>query len=192
MFDVVVESPDHTLADRKVYVYQNSWGLSTRTIGVMVMVHGDDQGLVLPPRVALQQVVIVPVGMSKKVGANDAIYDRCMALERELIGAGIRAKADCREGYTPGWKFNEWELKVSLSSDPRPTRVQKLMIYRVSHSDWKLVPRISQPTLHFPFVDTIITKLPCHYLISRSPFENTSMIFKLQCLNELPRLSMNV
>jgi prolyl-tRNA synthetase len=113
MFDVVVESPDTTLADRKVYVYQNSWGLSIRTIGVMVMIHGDDQGLVLPPRVALQQVVIVPVGMSKAEGKNQVIYDRCMALERELIGAGIRAKADCREGYTPGWKFNDWELRVS-------------------------------------------------------------------------------
>lgn len=123
MFDVVVESPDTTLEDRKVYVYQNSWGLSTRTIGVMVMIHGDDQGLVLPPRVALQQVVIVPVGMSKAEGKNQVIYDRCMALERELIGAGIRAKADCREGYTPGWKFNDWELRVSLflSSKLLPT-----------------------------------------------------------------------
>lgn len=115
MFDVSVESPDTSLpiADRRLFVYQNSWGLSTRTIGVMVMVHGDDQGLVLPPRVALQQVVIVPVGLSKGEGKNQAIYDKCMQLERELVSAGIRAKADLREGYTPGWKFNDWELRVS-------------------------------------------------------------------------------
>lgn len=117
MFDITVESPDKSLGrDNKVFVYQNSWGLSTRVIGVMVMVHGDDQGLVLPPRVALQQVAIVPVGLSKTEGKNDAIYDACLKLERELIGAGIRAKADLRDGYTPGWKFNDWEMRVSPPS----------------------------------------------------------------------------
>jgi prolyl-tRNA synthetase len=120
MFDIIVESPDKSLpvGDRKVHVYQNSWGLSTRTIGVMVMIHGDDQGLVIPPRVALQQVAIVPVGLSKKEDKNEEIYDACKKLEGELIKSGIRAKADLREGYTPGWKFNDWEMRVgSLSSD---------------------------------------------------------------------------
>ncbi|WWD16234.1 proline-tRNA ligase [Kwoniella shandongensis] len=109
MFDITVQSP--VKSDDRLYVYQNSWGLSTRTIGVMVMTHGDDQGLVLPPRVALQQVVVVPVGLSKVEGKNQAIYDACLNLERELVAAGIRAKADLREGYTPGWKFNDWELQ---------------------------------------------------------------------------------
>jgi prolyl-tRNA synthetase len=113
MFDIFVESPDKSLEDRKAFVYQNSWGLSTRSLGVMVMVHGDDQGLVLPPRVALQQVVIVPVGLSKTEGRNQDIYDECLKLERALVAGGIRAKADLREGYTPGWKFNDWELRVS-------------------------------------------------------------------------------
>jgi prolyl-tRNA synthetase len=61
----------------------------------------------------LQQVAIVPVGLSKAEGKNQAIYEACLKLERELVGAGIRAKADLREGYTPGWKFNDHELKVS-------------------------------------------------------------------------------
>lgn len=114
MFDITVEHPDKTGTgeEKKSYVYQNSWGLSTRTLGVMVMIHGDDQGLVLPPRVALQQVVIVPVGLSKVEGKNQTIYDACAKLEKELIAGGIRAKADLREGYTPGWKFNDHELKV--------------------------------------------------------------------------------
>lgn len=111
MFEVYVENPDKSVEERRSYVYQNSWGLSTRVIGVMVMVHGDDQGLVLPPRVALQQVVIVPVGLSKAEGKNQGIYDACADLERKLIAAGIRAKADLREGYTPGWKFNDWEMR---------------------------------------------------------------------------------
>lgn len=112
MFDITVESPDKSQG--RLYAYQNSWGLSTRSLGVMVMVHGDDQGLVLPPRVALQQVAIVPVGLSKGEGKNQPIYDACLKLERELVAAGIRAKADLREGYTPGWKFNDWEMRVSL------------------------------------------------------------------------------
>lgn len=68
----------------------------------------------MPPRVALQQVAIVPVGLSKGEGKNQPIYDACLKLERELVAAGIRAKADLREGYTPGWKFNDWEMRVSL------------------------------------------------------------------------------
>ncbi|OWZ80070.1 proline-tRNA ligase [Cryptococcus neoformans Bt85] len=120
MFDITVESPDKSQG--RLYAYQNSWGLSTRSLGVMVMVHGDDQGLVLPPRVALQQVAIVPVGLSKGEGKNQPIYDACLKLERELVAAGIRAKADLRDGYTPGWKFNDWEMRgvpLRLELGPR-------------------------------------------------------------------------
>ncbi|WVQ76515.1 proline-tRNA ligase [Cryptococcus sp. DSM 104548] len=123
MFDITVENPDRSPgAAERLFAYQNSWGLSTRTIGVMVMVHGDDQGLVLPPRCALQQVVIVPVGLSKQEGKNEGIYDACHELERTLTKAGIRAKADLREGYTPGWKFNDWEMRgvpLRLELGPR-------------------------------------------------------------------------
>jgi prolyl-tRNA synthetase len=102
--------------EKKVFVYQNSWGLSTRTIGAMVMIHGDDKGLVLPPRVAKIQVIIVPVGLSKNLEKNKGIYEKCEELENELREVGVRVKADLREGYTPGWKFNEWKLKVSSQS----------------------------------------------------------------------------
>ncbi|EIW66374.1 hypothetical protein TREMEDRAFT_45824 [Tremella mesenterica DSM 1558] len=121
MFGITVESPDKTITE-PVHVYQNSWGLSTRTLGVMVMIHGDDQGLVLPPRVALQQVVIVPVGLSKAEGKNEGIFEKCRQLETTLKKSGIRAKADVREGYTPGWKFNDWEMRgvpVRLELGPR-------------------------------------------------------------------------
>ncbi|EJT51495.1 proline-tRNA ligase [Trichosporon asahii var. asahii CBS 2479] len=128
MFEINVEDPKATQADReagkdtKVNVYQNSWGLSTRTIGVMVMTHGDDQGLVFPPKVALTQVVVVPVGLSKGEGKNQPIYDACQKLADELSAAGIRATADLREGYTPGWKFNDWEMRgvpLRLELGPR-------------------------------------------------------------------------
>lgn len=112
MFNISVEDPSKP--NEKLYVWQNSWGLSTRTIGVMVMVHGDNQGLVLPPRVASIQAVIVPCGI--KAGASDeerkSINDKCEAIAQELRDGGVRAKADLRDIYTPGYKFNDWEQKV--------------------------------------------------------------------------------
>lgn len=89
--------------------WQTSWGLTTRTIGVMVMVHGDDQGLVIPPRVAPLQVVVVPV-ISKKFPA-DVADPYCQAIVGELQETGIRAKYDNRDSYNAGWKYNHWEQK---------------------------------------------------------------------------------
>ncbi|KDQ60189.1 hypothetical protein JAAARDRAFT_32570 [Jaapia argillacea MUCL 33604] len=113
MFNIVVEDPNDPTGTGKTYVWQNSWGLSTRTIGVMVMVHGDNQGLVLPPRVASIQVAIVPCGITAKLTDEEKkkVNDACLELEVTLKKASIRAKADMREGYTPGYKFNDWEQK---------------------------------------------------------------------------------
>lgn len=108
MFNIVVEDPD--VPGGKSFVWQNSWGLSTRSIGCMVMIHGDDQGLVLPPRVASLQVIVVPCGITAKTNKQE-IYDACATLANVLKKAGIRAKADLRELYTPGYKFNDWEQK---------------------------------------------------------------------------------
>ncbi|KAH7904385.1 hypothetical protein BJ138DRAFT_1166571, partial [Hygrophoropsis aurantiaca] len=113
MFNIVVEDPSDPTGQGKTYAWQNSWGLSTRTIGVMTMVHGDNQGLVLPPRVACVQVVVVPCGITAKSSDEDRsrINDACDALAKALVKLDIRAKADLREGYTPGYKFNDWEQK---------------------------------------------------------------------------------
>lgn len=109
MFKIAVEGKD----GEPEYAWQNSWGYTTRSIGVMVMTHSDNAGLVLPPRVASVQVVIVPVGITAKTSAEDEarIYDKCDDLVAILTAAGIRARADVRANYTPGWKFNHWELK---------------------------------------------------------------------------------
>lgn len=119
MFNIVVEDPARSSVEsgspQKLYVWQNSWGLSTRTIGVMVMVHSDDKGLVLPPRVAQLQVVIVPTGISAKTEASrEGLYDEADRISKELLKLGVKAKADLREEYTPPWKYNDWELKVSF------------------------------------------------------------------------------
>lgn len=121
MFELTFENPE---SGEKEYVFQNSWGITTRTIGVMVMVHADNNGLVLPPRVAQLQVVIVPCGLTNKLKEEDRqkLYDECKDYERQLREAGVRVKADLRENYSPGWKFNHWELKgvpIRLEVGPR-------------------------------------------------------------------------
>ncbi|MCL4338218.1 proline--tRNA ligase [Patescibacteria group bacterium] len=90
---------------KQQYVWQTSWAETTRVIGALIMSHGDDQGLVLPPAIAPIQVVIVPIKSEEKV------LKYCRSLEKELRGAGIKIFLDDREEKTVGWKFNEWELK---------------------------------------------------------------------------------
>jgi len=125
MFNIFVEDPND---GSKSFVWQNSWGLSTRAIGVMVMVHGDNQGLVLPPRVASIQAVIVPCGITAKTTDEQRanINGACEELAKTLKKVGVRAKADLREGYTPGYKFNDWEQKgVPLRLEIGPNDLDK-------------------------------------------------------------------
>ena len=100
--------------------WQTSWGLTTRTIGVMVMVHGDDTGLVLPPRVAPLQVVIVPIVSKKFTREQAAPY--CEGILQDLQQQKIRVKYDDRSLYNPGWKYNHWEQKgvpIRIEVGPR-------------------------------------------------------------------------
>ncbi len=92
------------------HVYQTSWGLSTRIIGALIMVHGDDNGLVLPPEIAPIQVVVVPIGEKSQM-SNLKFQNHISNLKTDLETAGIRVKIDDREERSVGWKFNEWELK---------------------------------------------------------------------------------
>jgi prolyl-tRNA synthetase len=96
----------------RAHPWQNSWGMTTRTIGVMVMTHGDDRGVVLPPRVAQVQAVVIPIPNSK-MAADDAaaMAARAEAVAADLRAAGVRVTVDGRENYTPGWKYAHWELK---------------------------------------------------------------------------------
>lgn len=95
-------------AGTKQLVIQNSWGLSTRSLGVMIMVHGDDKGLKMPPRVAPVQLILVPIYSKTNV---DLINGKSSELLTTLTKAGVRAEADNRQNYKPGWKYNHWETK---------------------------------------------------------------------------------
>lgn len=134
MFNIFVEDPADPTGQRKAHVWQNSWGLSTRAIGVMVMVHGDNQGLVLPPRVAAVQAVVVPCGITAKTGDAErrAINDKCAELAQVLKAAGVKARADLREGYTPGFKFNDWEQKVRRHRARDCVRSRVLTVFRLA------------------------------------------------------------
>jgi len=145
MFDITVEDPSAKEGDirEKIHIWQNSWGLSTRVIGVMVMIHGDNKGLVLPPRVANYQVVIVPCGLTVKTTkeARDSLYDDISGIEKELRAAGIRVKADTRDSYSPGWKFNDWELKgVPLRVEYGPQDAKKQQVLTVRRDTGEKAP----------------------------------------------------
>lgn len=105
-FDVKFASKDNTME----YVWATSWGVSTRLIGALVMAHSDDEGLVMPPRIAPLQVVIVPI-FNKDAEARQKIDDKAAQLIKELRAKGIRVKYDNDDSTRPGWKFAEYELK---------------------------------------------------------------------------------
>ncbi|WP_379126608.1 proline--tRNA ligase [Paenibacillus sp. sgz500958] len=114
-FDIQYLSRENNLE----YVHTTSWGTSTRLIGSLIMVHGDDRGLALPPKVAPTQVVMIPIGPPK---TREAVIGRTDELFAQLKKAGIRVKVDDRADVTPGWKFNEYEMRgvpVRLELGPR-------------------------------------------------------------------------
>ena len=122
-FDIQFLDKDST----QKYAYTTSWGVSTRLIGAIIMTHGDQRGLVFPPKVAPIQTIIVPIA-AKKDGVNEA----CAELEAKLKNAGIRVKTDYTDN-SPGWKFNEWEMKgvpVRVEIGPRDLEQGKIMLFR--------------------------------------------------------------
>jgi len=115
--------------NQQQFCWTTSWGLSTRFIGAVIMVHGDDQGLILPPRLAPYQVVIVPIYKSdaERVEVLQAV-DR---LVPEL--PGVRVHVDRREGLTPGFKFNDWEMRgvpLRIELGPKDIARQQVMLAR--------------------------------------------------------------
>jgi len=115
---------------KRQHVWQTSWGMTTRMIGALIMVHGDDQGLRLPPNVAPDQAVIVPIWRKDEDRATvRAFVDRV----REALGDRVRLKLDDRDQYSPGWKYNEYEMRgvpVRLEVGPKDVANQAVMSVR--------------------------------------------------------------
>ena len=113
------------------YCWTTSWGLSTRVVGAIIMVHGDDQGLVLPPKLAPYQAVIVPIFKNEEEKA--AVLGAARELKTRLEKAGIRVTLDEREGQSPGWKFNDWEMRgvpVRVELGPKDVAKQSAVLAR--------------------------------------------------------------
>jgi prolyl-tRNA synthetase len=118
-FDITFQARDKSLQ----HAWTTSWGVSTRLIGGMIMTHGDDSGLVLPPRIAPFQVVIVPI---PRGNWQETVLPKARALASALRDAGVRVTLDDRDAYTPGWKFAEWELRgVPLRLEIGPRDIQQ-------------------------------------------------------------------
>ena len=127
------------------FAHTTSWGLSTRVIGAIIMVHGDDAGLILPPKVAPFQVVFVPIW--RKETEKDDVFATIRRLEAALVDAGVRVKVDWAEHTTPGFKFNEWELRgvpLRIEVGPRDVKEGKAVLVR---RDTRAKEFVAQDTL---------------------------------------------
>jgi prolyl-tRNA synthetase len=113
------------------YCHTTSWGLSTRMVGAVIMAHGDDQGLRLPPKVAPTQAVIVPIW--RKEPERGPVVEMAERVRAALAGAGVRVKIDLRDDVTPGFKFNDWEMRgvpVRVEIGPRDVEQDAVVLAR--------------------------------------------------------------
>jgi prolyl-tRNA synthetase len=126
---------------KQVYPYQTSWGLSTRTIGGLILVHGDDRGLKIPPKLAPTQAVIVPIWRGTNKGK---VLREARALYSELKDCGCRMEADLDEEHSPGWKFNEHELRgvpVRVEIGPKDIEKDQAVLVRRDIGEKEFVSR---------------------------------------------------
>ena len=125
-FDVTFQARDKSVQ----HVWGTSWGVTTRLIGAVIMTHGDDSGLILPPRIAPYQVVIVPI---PRGNWQETVLPKAREIQQQLVAGGVRVTLDDRDMYTPGWKFAEWELRgvpLRLEIGPRDIEKSSVLIAR--------------------------------------------------------------
>ncbi len=135
VFDITFQDMD---GERK-YAWQTSWGASTRLIGAIIMVHGDDSGLIMPPKVAPTQAVVIPIWR------KDAEKEEVAAFVDQLQGAlaGVRFQVDWDDQHTVGWKYNEWEMRgvpIRIEVGPRDVRNQQVVLVRRDTRAKEFVP----------------------------------------------------
>ena len=128
--------------NEETYVWATSWGVSTRLIGGLIMTHSDDQGLVLPPKLAPHQVVIVPIYFDDD--QEGPVMEKCERLQAELEDRGVRVKMDDDQTQSPGWRFNEHELRgvpVRLALGPRDLENDNVEVARRDTQTKEVVPQ---------------------------------------------------
>jgi prolyl-tRNA synthetase len=122
-FDIQFQGRDKAMQ----HAWTTSWGVSTRLVGAVIMTHGDDSGLVLPPNVAPFQVVIVPI---PRGDWKQTVLPKAEAIRDELVAKGVRVKLDADDEHSPGWKYAEWELRgVPLRLEIGPRDIEKAQVF---------------------------------------------------------------
>ena len=144
-FEIQFQGRDKALQ----HAWTTSWGVSTRLIGALIMTHGDDSGLVLPPNVAPYQVVIVPI---PRGNWKETVLPKAEAIRDELTARGVRVKLDATEENSPGWKYAEWELRgVPLRLEIGPKDLEKAQVFSAR--------RDTREKAAIPFAD-LATRVP--------------------------------
>jgi prolyl-tRNA synthetase len=141
------------------FAFNTSWGLSTRIVGAVIMVHGDERGLKMPPRVAPTQAVIVPIWRKDKERGE---VEEAVEKVKKSLGSDLRVKVDLRDDKTPGWKFNEWELKgvpVRIELGPRDIQNEQVMVVRRDTGEKQAVPMAELPAMLPKLLDEIQTSM---------------------------------
>jgi len=136
VFDITFQARDKSVQ----YVYGTSWGVSTRMIGGVIMTHGDDGGLILPPRIAPYQVVIIPI---PRGNWKETIVPKAREIRDQLVARGVRVTIDDRDSQTPGWKYNEWELRgvpVRMEIGPKDLEKSQVVLARRDTRGKSFVP----------------------------------------------------
>lgn len=131
-FDVKFQNKE----GKEEYCYQTSWGVSTRLIGGIIMTHGDNRGLKLPPKIAPIQVIVVPIAQHK-----EGVLEKAVSL-KDVLNINYRTQIDAREEYSPGYKFNEWEMKgvpIRLEIGPKDIEQSQCVLVRRDTGDKEVV-----------------------------------------------------
>jgi len=130
-YETAADDQEDSTASKREYAWQNSWGFTTRSIGVSIMVHGDNDGLVIPPRVAPIQVIFIPLYF--KDTNKDELNEKARDLVATLKKAGVRVSLDDRDNKTPGFKYTEWEIKgvpLRIEFGPKDLTAGKVVFVR--------------------------------------------------------------
>jgi len=141
-FDIKFLDRDNTLK----HVYTTSWGISTRILGALIMVHGDDRGLALPPRIAPTQVIVIPIGPQNQ---RESVVSHAEELQSRIRNMGISVNMDSREDLSPGWKFNEYEMRgipLRLELGPRDMASSQVVLVRRDTGEKLFVPESELPS----------------------------------------------
>jgi prolyl-tRNA synthetase len=170
--------------EKEHFAWTTSWGISWRLIGALILTHGDDKGLILPPRIAPTQVVLIPIFY--KAADSETILNETRELAGELAKLEIRTYVDDRTQYTPGWKYNEWEMKgvpVRVEIGPRDIQHKQVTVVRRDSGKKEAIGREIAVNAIVKVLDSIQSDL--HQRAEKSASELTSIAGDMESFRQI-------